>query len=362
MRRPVVVCFSLFTCCWLFSARPLAAEGAPVMVSAVKEQPIQRQVEMTGSITSPRVAELSPSTSGLVEKLLADEGDRVSAGAELLQLDSELAELRWQSAKAQRQQAETALADARRRLAEARRLGPQRGIAETEVRGLEAEVASDQAALEQARADAAYQQALLQRHRLRAPFAGVVSRRLVEQGEWIEPGDGAFELVATDGLRLDFAVAEDYLADLRKDSTVQFRSNALPGETFKGQLHTIVPVTDPGARTFLLRVLPVEADSRLMPGMSVIATLQIPTQRRGLVVPRDAVLRQPSGRVVVWLIEAGETGLVAREQPVQVGQRGAGLVEVVGGLEPGARVVVRGNEALQNGQPVRIVDAGQRGQ
>ncbi len=241
-------------------------------------------------------------------------------------------------------------------MGEAESLGPQQGIAETEVRDLEAEVARDEATLEQARADASYRHAVLERHKLRAPFAGVVSRKLTELGQWISPGDSAFELVATDNLRMDFAVAEDYLSELRPDTEVQFRIGALPDRNFRGRVKTIVPVTDPGARTFLLRVVPRQPDSRLMPGMSVDATLQIPTDRTGIVVPRDAVLRHPDGRAVVWTVEPDENGPVARENVVTLGQAFDGVMEIRSGLTPSARVVVRGNETLQGGQRVRTTN------
>lgn len=338
------------------SAARSDAHAAPVAVANVEKQAIYRQVRITGSVTSPQVASLSLATSGLIADVLVEEGSRVEANSVLVALDDELAELQWQSAKAQHRQAQSAAKDAERRLQEARRLGPQRGIAETEIKALEAEVAEDQAALERAQTDAAYRKAILDRHQLRAPFAGVVSRKLAEQGEWINSGQGAIELVATEKLRLDFAVAEDYLTELQADTAVEFMVNALPSERLAGQVQTVVPVTETGARTFLLRILPQAPDVRLIPGMSATAILKIPTRRDGLVVPRDATLRQPNGRIVVWAVEPGEEGLIAAEHPVQVGEAFDGKVEIISGLSADARVVVRGNEALQTGQKVFITD------
>lgn len=341
---------------FLLAAGASASEGVPVTVAEVEQQAIKRRIQLTGTVTSLRVAQLSPSTSGLVSELYADVGDRVEADEVLVRLDPELARHQWESARAEVAQAESEVADARRRLQEAERLGSRQGIAETQIRDLEAEVARDQATLEQTRADAAYRRAVLERHKLRAPFAGVVSRKLTEQGEWISPGEGAFELVATEKLRLDFEVAEDYLTDLRPDTDVQFRIGALPDRSFRGEVKTVVPVTDPGARTFLLRVVPKQSDPRLLPGMSVNATLQIPTDRSGIVVPRDAVLRHPDGRTVVWTVESGDDGPVAREQVVTPGQTFDGLMEIREGLASDARVVVRGNETLQDGQRVRLTE------
>lgn len=336
----------------------ITAEGVPVVVSEVQQRQIFRPVEITGTVTSPRVARLSPATGGLVQTLHVDIGDVVAAGDILLELDPELAQLQWQGARADRQRAAAALADARRRLQEAQVLAPQRSIAKTAVRDLEAEVAVDEADLQKADAESAYRRALLDRHQLRAPFAGVVSEKLTEQGEWVTQGQGVVELVATGGLRLDFAVSEDYLATLTADAAVEFTLSAMPSRRFKGRVQTIVPVTDPGARTFLLRVAAVDGEAPLRPGMSVVAVVRIPDRDagQGLVVPRDATLRYPDGRMVVWTLEQTGAGPVAREQKIDAGRAFDGVVEVRGGLSAGDRVVVEGNEALQDGQLLRIVD------
>jgi RND family efflux transporter MFP subunit len=336
-------------CCHLPTALADTDERAvPVAVETVQERAIDRVLDLTGTVTAMRSARLSAATSGLVAALQVDTGSRVKAGQLLLELDPELAQLQLDSAEAQVEQAETVLRDAQRRLAEARTLVPQRSIAESVVRDIEAEVAGDEAALHQAQAEAGYRRGILKRHQLRAPFDGVVSAKLTELGEWIDPGQPVLELVALDDVRLDFPVSEDYLADIRPDTPLTFSLSAEPDRLFKGSVYTVVPITDPGARTFLLRVLAQNPDQRLLPGMSVRARLHLATGRSGLVVPRDAILRFPDGRVVVWTVDAG----VARENLVTPGLAFDSLVEIREGLQAGATVVVEGNEALQNGQPV----------
>ena len=107
-------------------------------------------------------------------------------------------------------------------------------------------------------------------------------------------------------------------------------------------------------RDILLRVNPVDERPVLVPGMSVSAQLQIPSGREGVVVARDAVVRYPDGRSVVWVIESGDTGPVAAERLIRPGLQFAGQVEIVSGLEAGEQVVVRGNETLRAGQPVQV--------
>jgi membrane fusion protein (multidrug efflux system) len=328
--------------------------GVPVEVAVAREQVIQRMIHLTGTVTSARSAQLSAATDGLVTALQVDAGSRVTAGDLLLELDPELAHWQWESAQASVEQARLALSDARRRLEEARTLAPQRSIAETVVRDLAAEVAEDEAALHQAEAEAGYRKGILSRHRLSAPFAGVVSAKLTELGEWVTPGQAVLELVSIDELRLDFQVAEDFLGNITPDTPVHFTLGADTGTVYAGKVDTVVPVTDPGARTSLLRVRATDTDSRMLPGMSARAVLRLNTGRRGLSVPRDAILKFPDGRAVVWVVQADEGGSVVKEQRVDTGLVFEGQVEIRAGLQEGARVVVRGNEALRDGQRVSV--------
>ena len=314
----------------------------PVRVETVSSRNIVRQVNVTGTVTSPRTAVLS------------------TAGEALLKLDAELAERALERALAEVRQRDTAVADAKRRLADAEKVGTQRGIARTEIESLRAEVSNDEAALAASQAAAREQQAIVARHTLKAPFAGVISERYAELGEWVNPGDGLLELVATGDLRFDFRVGQDLFGALAPDTPVEITLDALPERSLSGRIHTIVPIKNPSTRTFLVRVLAesVAMDSALAitPGMSARGTLSIDSGRRGVVVSRDAILRFPDGRLTVWVVDTQGELPAVREQSVRTGFEFGGSIEVVSGLADGDVVIVRGNETLQEGQTVTILD------
>ena len=334
---------------------------APVRVESVSSQSIVQQINVSGSVTSPRSAVLSTAVAGLVAEIAVDEGHRVEAGEALLALDAELAELALDRSRAELRQSETALADAKRRLADAEAIGAQRAIARTDIESLKAEVRSDEAALAASRAALREQEAIVARHRLKAPFAGVISIRHTELGEWVNPGDGLIELVATDNLRSDFRVGQDYFGALTPDTPVEIALDAVPDRAIRGRIDAIVPVKNPGARTFLVRVLAddiaVSETMAITPGMSVRGRLKLETGRRGVAITRDAILRFPDGRVTVWVVDHDNELPVVREQAVQTGFEFDGLVEITTGLAEGDLVVTRGNETLQEGQTVNILSS-----
>lgn len=336
-----------------------AQEATPVAVAQSETVPIVHEVWLTGTVTSPHSAELSTQVAGVVAKLEVEEGDRVAQDQLLLELDRELAVHTLDRTRAEVQRAAATLTDAKRRLAEGRRLARDAHFAESELESLVSEVASTEAALAAARAEAAQQAAVVARHDIWAPFGGVISRRLTELGEWVSPGTPVLELVATEGLRFEFRAAQELFPLLDRETEVSIRLDALPAQHFPGCITAIVPVSDAGARTFLLRVEPLaENHPAITPGMSASAVLSITTGRKGVVVPRDALLRYPDGRVSVWALVQTDGTPRVKERQVQLGLAFGDRVEIREGLESGVAVVVEGNEILRDAQAVLVTGGG----
>lgn len=331
------------------------AQQAPrVAVATAEEAEIVEELSLTGTLTSPQSARLAPQVEGRLARIAVDAGDRVEAGARLATLDGELARIELQRAAAAVEEAEAELDDARRRLDQARDLAQRQSVAESEVRAREAEVRRDRAVLERRRAEHALQAATVERHTLEAPFAGVISRRMGELGEWVGPDMPVLHLVRVDHLRLDLRVPQGYFGRIGRDTGVAVRLDAVSERRLDARIATIVPVSDPDARTFLARIDIANPDGRMTPGMSARATLRIDTGRTGVAVPRDALIRHPDGRVVVWVVDGNGDTRTVSERRVDTGLAFGDRIAIDDGLEAGTAVVVRGNEALQEGQRVRL--------
>ena len=336
---------------------PLASgedAGVPVTVAKAQTRDVIEVIQLNGSVSARRNAQLSVATAGLVTRLELDAGDRVETGQVLLEMDAELARRQHQAAHAVETQAKRALADARRRLAEAQKLAPQQSIAETVVKDIAAEAAEDEAALDRARAETGYRAGLLERHQLKAPFTGVITARHAELGEWIVPGQAAFTLVSTEELRLDFQAPEDYQGKLRSGQSLQFSLGGGRSGRHQATVSATVPASDSQSRTFLVRAVADDAVAEMLPGMSARAEVRLPTGQRSVTVPRDAVLRYADGRQIVWVVEMENDRTVATERRVETGLVFDGGVEVRSGIEDGETVVIKGNEALRNGLAVSI--------
>jgi membrane fusion protein (multidrug efflux system) len=335
-----------------------AQQSPPVDIAVAKQAQIVEEVPLTATLTAPRTARLSPEVAGRVAAIAVEAGDRVHSGDTLLALDDELARLELEQAQAALREAEAELADARRRLREARDLLARQSMPETEAETRAAQVRRMMAVVERRKAERAYERAQVERHTLEAPFDGVIGRRLTDLGEWIEPGTAVLELVAVDRLWLDLQVPQSYFGRVDRTTAVAVRLDALPEQILKERISDIVPVSDPRARTFLARVRLDNAAGRMTPGMSARATLRIHTGRTSVVVPRDALIRYPDGRITVWVARHHSDTHTVSEQRVQTGVTFAGQVEIIGGLEAGTPVVVGGNETLREGQQVHVRERG----
>ncbi len=338
-----------------------AGSAVRVEVEQARNAELVNEVPLTGSLSAARVAILSAEVSGLVSELNVDVGDKLDAGDTLLKLNDELAGIALQRARATATSARERLEDTERRLAEAQTLGASNNIAASEVRSRQSQVEVDRAALAVAQAEVRLREAELRRHHVTVPFSGTLSRKLVEIGEWVNPGTGLLEIISSQALRADFQVPQRFYPMIESDSSLTLRFDAYPGENYTGHVVQKVPQSSDRARTFLLRVALNEEDRppMLIAGMSVAATLRLASGEKGVAVTRDALLRYPDGRVTVWIVERGENENQATvtEQQVESGLSFAGKVEIVSGLGAGEEVVVRGNEALRQNQRVHIIDS-----
>ncbi len=323
----------------------------PVVVDIVDTGAVVEDIAITGTVTARQFANISAAVAGQVTRVLVDAGDRVEAGAELVQLDAQIATLELQSAQATVAQGEAELADTRRRLADARTLQARNSISSNQVASVAAEVAIGEANLARLQADAARRAALVKRHVVHAPFAGVVVSKLTDAGAWVNPGASVIELAATQRLRLDFQAPQEYLTRIDDQAALLLRNSE--AQLAPLTIETVVSVADRTTRTFLIRAS--APDDAWAPGMSVNAVLRLGAGRSSMRISRDALVRYPDGRTTVWVVEGPDEGASVHEAQVQTGIASQGQVEILSGLSPGQKIVVRGNEALQEGQQVSIM-------
>ena len=339
----------------MLTGRTAEPEAVPVTVVNVEKGPLDKILELAGTVTAERRSSLSARTDGLVTSVQVDAGSRVREGDLLLELDVVLASLALERSKQALREARSELAESQRLFEEGQKLVESGGIPTTEAEARRAALRTQEAAVSQLEIDVRERAEVVSRHRLLAPFSGVISAKMTEDGEWVETGTPVLELVEIDAVRFDTQAPQERYAELDSETPVTVRFDSAPEREFCSILLTKVPVKDPVSRTFLVR-LAVDAPSDVMvPGVSGRARFRIRKDANALTVPRDAIVRQPDGRATAWVVKEESGYLKARRHSVRIGGRMSESVEVLEGLAEGQRVVLRGNETLRDGQTVRIL-------
>lgn len=270
-------------------------------------------------------------------------------------LDTRLAEIALELIRAEIVQGQIEVADARRRKDEVEDLVASGGFAKSEAESRKAALQVSEANLLQLQAREREQVEMIERHQLIAPFGGVISRKIAEEGEWVATGTPVLELVETERPRFDVQVPQEYLARVSEAERVVVELDALPGTTLKSTIEAIVPVKDVVSRTFLTRLELIDPGSLAAPGMSGTAEISFRANIGDTIqIPRDAVVRFPDGSLKVWVVTRSKEGALVKSREIKTGGSLGEFTEVLEGLQAGEQIVLKGNEGLREEQPVKL--------
>jgi membrane fusion protein (multidrug efflux system) len=334
----------------------LSVDLAPVRVAAVQREALRRTLELGGVASAWRSARLVPTGQGVVTQLPVTLGQRVKKGDLLAALDTSSTRLQAEQARKATRLAELQLADARRQAARAEDLAAQGALPEADLERARAGLELAQAQLDQASASVAVVEDALGKARLTAPFAGTVTLVALEVGEFFAPMAGLGgppALVAIDALdpvKLDVFVPDVDLGRMAEGMKVEVTSDALPGQTFEGEVAMIGAAAEPGTRTFRVRIRVPNEDRKLRPGFFLTGRLVLEEKADVVTVPVLAVTDADSDPWVM-VVQAD----VAQRVKVQLGLHGDAGWEVTG-VEPGAQVITEGHFGLPDGSRVRVIN------
>jgi RND family efflux transporter MFP subunit len=223
--------------------------------------------------------------------------------------------------------------------------------------------AEQNVAVQQEEANAIQDQ--INKHTIRSPFAGYVTKEFTELGQWVAKAGMVATVAELDEVDVEVMVLENYLPNMRLGMPATVEIPALPGRTFQGEVAIIVPQADARSRTFPVKVRlqnQSESDGQLLfkAGMLARATLEVGNFGRGVLVPKDAVVLG-GPKPVVYAVDpapaemaAQGVGGMVRAVPVDLGAEDGNWIAARGDLKHGDRVVTQGNERLRPGMPVRL--------
>ena len=358
-----------------------------VSVEAAQIRDVRRQVDVVGTLAAREEAVISAEVAGRVSRLVHDLGDRVAAGAPLLELDQEKLQYRAEGQRAALDQARARygagedgtlpplervpavvstgaqLADAQQQLDRAKNLASRNLISRSDLDTAQTRYDTARAARDQARASARQLRAdieaqsaslrLAQRELrdavVRAPFDGYVAERLVSPGQYLQPQAPVMRIVRLQPLKLTAEVPEKFAPWIETGRDMAVKVDAFPREMFGGRIVRISPAVNLKSRAFAIEGEIPNTDGRLKPG--TFARVQITTDHvdRAVTIPVSAV-QSRYGTNRVFTVENGQ--LVGKE--IVLGDRLGDRVEVSTGLTAGTKIVATEVEQLADGMKVSL--------
>jgi multidrug efflux pump subunit AcrA (membrane-fusion protein) len=211
------------------------------------------------------------------------------------------------------------------------------------------EVAVQNALVEEAAAKLELAKARLDECTIAAPFAGTITKVFVRQGDTAAVKTPLLEMADLNSLVIRCEVPETSASAVREGMNARVSLDALPGKDLSGEIVRVFPELDPRMRTRTIELV-IQNDVELAPGMFGRVRLTLERIPDAVTVPVEAVVLTPSGTRVVFVVADGK----AAQRKVEIGIEESGRMQIRSGLDPGAKVIVSGQERLKDGAAIRL--------
>ncbi len=332
---------------WLWST-PLSAQQFPaatpvnVTIAALKE--LAPTIRVSGSVISPSDAQISARTTGVLIAL-AEVGDNVSKGQNIAIIDNQILLLTEQQQIARISRIKHRLSYLSREVKRLQSLASNNLTSKTEMENTSTEHAEKQSELEAANTRLAQIKVEISYLQLKAPFSGIITSRLSQVGERVEPGTNIVRLVATSTLEVTAAVPVSAYAYIEKEMKLAVTSTL---GSIIVPVRSLVAVADRRSRLMELRLNLLNTPWPV--GLNVKVSIPNGERQKVLAVVRDALIIRRDG-VSVFRIKADNS---AERLSVNLGRGSGAYIEIIGDIRPGDKIVIRGGERLRPGQIVTI--------
>jgi len=340
-----------------------------VGVETPQRRPVTLYLEVTGNTSAYNRVDLVARVQGFLDKVGYKDGASVAAGTTLFEIERAPYETSLQIAEASREQQEALLVQAEADLNRQLTLQQRQVASEARLDESRSKRDSTQAALDQAKGQVQQAKINLAYTEIKAPFAGVVTARLVDPGALVGASGPTklASIVQVDPIYVNFSVNEQQVLQVRD----QLRSQGLTvkdlgpipvevglqtdtGFPHKGVINYIAPDLDQSTGTLAVRALLDNKERVLLPGLFVRVRVPIERNLESLLVPDRALGNNQLGR---YLLVVNDKNVVEQRQ-VQTGDAVDGGMRIIkAGLKAEDRVVVNGNQRAIPGGVVKPVDA-----
>jgi len=326
-----------------------------------------RSMVLPGSMKPLEEASLRTRANGFVKRRLVDIGDKVEAGALLLEVDTPELDQQLGQARAQLAQATAALSHAKASrdyakssLQRREKLAPTGVTSVDEVEKSRAEAAVAESSVAVAQANLEAQSANVRRltqeksfARVVAPFTGTIIARAVDRGALVNPGVELFKLATTDPMRVFIEVPQDVVPSVKNDIPAKVTVREFAGQAFEGKIARFASALDSQSRTMTTVVHVPNPKGDLLSGMYAQVELSLPMPHRVLEVPSTALINDAHGTRIA-IVDANNRIHLA---PIVIERDTGPTLQIATGIADTDRVVKIASAELVEGRQVEVADS-----
>jgi len=332
----------------------------PVEVREVATEAVKYFIDAVGSLEPQEEVKVTARVPGTIERILFEEGTKVTAETVLVEIDRSRHKLLADRAKASHERAVAEAAKADTVLQNRRELKKKDPtyVGDEEIATLTSQLNAARAVAAEAKSslDLALQD--LEYSQARSLIPGIINTKNVSTGQYVAAGTMLATLVDQSKLKLRFKVSETesvkLSAVMAEGRKISFTVRPLPGKTFQAEMVHISPQANPQTRTVECLAIVENRDAVLKPGFFAVIRAVVETRQQAVVVPDSGILPTERG-FVAFIVKDGK----ARQRSVRAGLFvREGAVEIVDGLVPGDVLVVTGAAALRDGVDVSVKSSG----
>ena len=309
-----------------------SAHGSELETVVASTEQSPRLYRLDGIVEAVHKTTVSAQISGQVETILYDIDDYVEKGAIVIQLNDKQPAAKLKQAEASLNEAQARLKEAEAEHARIKDVYAKQAVSKKAMDAAEASLKAAKAKHEAARAGIEQAQENLEYTRIRAPYSGIMTERLIEVGETAQPGQKLMSGLSLEELRVNVDVPQSMINAVRDADVVSIETP--DGTLVPVSKKTVFPYAESASHTFRVRLDFNGENIKLFPGMFVKAVFEV-GQREVLLVPTSAIIRRSEVTAVYVVSPQGEISLRA----IRMGQNlASGKTIVLAGLQAGERV------------------------
>lgn len=320
-------------------------------VSTLAPQNLGLVIPVSGSVRPVLQAMVKSKVPGEVSRVNVREGERVTAGQVLASIDTADLRARHDMQLAMVAESHAKLDLARKNEQNNRALLAKNFISQTAFDSVASGLEVSESNYKSAAAQAAITQKALADAQVRAPFAGIVAKRVVNVGEKVTADAPIMQIVDLSRMELEAPVPVSDIPSIRVGQEISFRVDGFSEREFKGKVERVNPAAEAGSRSISIFVALPNSDGALKGGMFANGTLAAASRASVNAIPLAALITE-GGQSFVYTMKDGRV----ERKPVTTGNRSVelGLVEVRDGLPPGAQVITVKADGLKHGASVVV--------